>query len=86
MRGKRVLFIANSLDNAYTFRQVLSELGADIAVGSTQQIKKLFISEGPLDLVVFEARGSAWSSLDQVGASAESSGCPCNRGSGNLCS
>ena len=38
---KKVVFIADSLDNAYKFQQVLSTFGVEIAAGSTVQIKKL---------------------------------------------
>ena len=36
---KKVVFIADSLDNAYKFQQVLSTFGVEIAAGSTVQVK-----------------------------------------------
>ena len=74
--GKRVIFIADSLDNAYKFQQVLAELGVEIAAGSTMQIKKLLAPGSPFDLVVFEARGSALGHLGEVRSIAEGRSCP----------
>ena len=49
--GKRVIFIADSLDNAYKFQQVLSRFDVEIAAGSTVQVSKLLIgSKGILSL------------------------------------
>ena len=48
---KRVLFIANSLDNAYKFQRVLSELGVEIAAGSSERLKTLFAPGMDPDLV-----------------------------------
>ena len=73
---RRVLFIANSLDNAYKFQQVLSSLDVEISAGSTAQIKRLLGPGTDSDLVVFEARGSAWEHLEEVGLLVESRGCP----------
>lgn len=68
---KRVVFIADSLDNAYRFQQVLSQFDVDIAAGSTVQITKLLSRDEPCDLVIFEARGNARSHLSEVEALAE---------------
>lgn len=72
----RVVFIADSLDNAYKFQHVLSELEVEVAAGSTMQVKKLLAPEAPFDLIVFEARGSAFSSLAEVESLAEGRMCP----------
>ena len=72
---KRVIFIANSLDNAYKFRQVLAEFDVEIAAGSTLQTKRLFSQDTPPALTVFEARGSAWPNLEEVQSLAENCGC-----------
>ena len=71
---KRVLFIANSLDNAYKFQQVLSELDVEIAAGSTMQVKKLLAPGTHSDLVIFEARASAQTYLGEVGSLVEKAG------------
>ncbi len=49
---KKVVFIADSLDNAYKFQQVLSTFGVEIAAGSTVQIKKLLASTAHSDLII----------------------------------
>lgn len=71
---KQVLFIANSLDNAYKFQQVLSELDVDIAAGSTAQLKRLLAPGTHSDLVIFEARASAQSHLAEVESLVEKAG------------
>ncbi|MBQ3328577.1 MAG: winged helix-turn-helix domain-containing protein [Eggerthellaceae bacterium] len=73
---KKVVFIADSLDNAYKFQQVLSGLDVEIAAGSTVQIKKLLAPSARVDLIVFEARGSARASLGEVIALADDRSCP----------
>ena len=73
---KRVIFIADSLDNAYKFQHVLAELDVEISAGSTMQIKKLLAPGSAFDLVVFEARGSALGHLAEVRSIAESRPCP----------
>ena len=64
---KKVVFIADSLDNAHRFQQVLSALNVDVAAGSTVQLGKLLSAEVAPELVIFEARGNARSYLGQVG-------------------
>ena len=73
---KRVVFIADSLDNAYKFQQVLSAFDVDIAAGSTVQIKKLLAPGANYDLIIFEARGSAGSNLAEIEQLAEDRSCP----------
>ncbi|MBO4352608.1 MAG: winged helix-turn-helix domain-containing protein [Eggerthellaceae bacterium] len=73
---KKVVFIADSLDNAYKFQQVLSAFGVEIAAGSTVQIKKLLSATASCDLIIFEARGSAVDSAEEVIAIADEKGCP----------
>lgn len=74
--AKHVVFIADSLDNAYKFQQVLSGLDLEVSAGSTMQIKKLLAADGVFDLIVFEARGSALPSLSEVEAVADRRMCP----------
>ena len=73
---KRVVFVADSLDNAYKFQRVLSELGVEIAAGSTLQVKRLLQPGLNNDLVVFEARGAARTFLKEINSLVESCGCP----------
>ena len=73
---KKVVFIADSLDNAYKFQQVLSTFGVEIAAGSTVQIKKLLASTVHSDLIIFESRGSAADRTDEVISIADERGCP----------
>ena len=72
---KRVLFVANSLDNAYKFRQVLLELDVEIAAGSTAQIKRFFAPGLDYDLVILEARASALEYFAEIKLSVENRGC-----------
>ena len=66
MVRKKVAFIADSLDNAYRFQQVLSRLDVEIAAGSTLQIPKLLSSDCDYDLVIFESRGDAVRHMGEV--------------------
>ena len=73
---KRVVFIADSLDNAYKFQQVLAQFDVEIAAGSTMQVKKLLAPRADCALVIFEARGTASASLAEVSSIAEERLCP----------
>ncbi len=66
MQRKLVIFIADSLDNAYKFQQILSSLDVEVAVGSTAQYKTLFAQNPNYDLVVFEAIGDVRRGLSQL--------------------
>ena len=63
---KMVIFIADSLDNAHKFQQVLSGLDVDVAAGSSVQFKKLLAQHPSYDLVVYEARADALANVSQV--------------------
>ncbi len=65
MLSKQVVFIADSLDNAHKFQQVLAGMDVDVAAGSSLQIKKLLSQKPNCDLVIYEARNDA---LKEVGA------------------
>ena len=52
MQRKTVIFIADSLDNAHKFQQVLSKLDVDVAAGSSVQFKKLLAAHPSHDLVI----------------------------------
>ena len=74
--GKHVAFIADSLDNAYKFQQILSQFDVEVAAGSTMQVHKLLAPNAKLDLVIFEDRGSAGSSFNAIESFVEEHGCP----------
>ena len=52
MSRKHVAFIADSLDNAHLFQQVLSGLDVDVTPGSSVQIAKLLANPSDFDLVI----------------------------------
>lgn len=64
---KSVIFIADSLDNAHKFQQVLASLDVDVAAGPSVQFKKLLVQHPSCDLVVYEVRGGG-ATLAQVEA------------------
>lgn len=64
--SKKVLFIANSLDNAFKYQQVLFNLGVEVSAGSTRQVKAFLGPGAAADLVIFEARESAQAHLPEV--------------------
>ena len=68
MQRKTVIFIADSLDNAHKFQQVLSKLDVDVAAGSSVQFKKLLAAHPSHDLVIYEARGDALGTVASVDA------------------
>ncbi|MEA5020584.1 MAG: winged-helix domain-containing protein [Gordonibacter sp.] len=63
---KSVIFVADSLDNAHKFQQVLSGLDVDVAAGSSAQFEKLLAQNSGYDLVVLEARGDATTRIAQA--------------------
>lgn len=68
MQRKTVIFVADSLDNAHKFQQVLSSFDVSVAAGSSAQLKKLLAQHPSHDLVIYEARGDALANLAQVEA------------------
>lgn len=61
-----MLFIADSLDNAHKFQQVLSHLDADVVAGSSLQFKKLLMQHPAADLVVYEIRPDSPVNVGQI--------------------
>lgn len=59
MPRKKVIFIADSLDNAHKFKAVLLALDVDVVAGSSSQFKKLLTQHPDHDLVIFELSGEA---------------------------
>ncbi len=74
--GKHIVFIADSLDNAYKFQQVLSDFDVDISAGSTLQVGKLLGEGSRFDLIIFEARGAALGQLGAIESKADETGSP----------
>lgn len=70
---QQVVFIANSLDNAFTFQDVLGRFDVNITAGSTTRAEKM-VSEA-CDLVVFEACGSALRQLEDIKVLCSKCGC-----------
>lgn len=76
MQRKKVIFIADSLDNAHKFQQVLSSLDVEVAAGSSVQFKKLLAQCPGHDLVIYEARGDALENVAQAEAMLVEEGSP----------
>lgn len=68
MRRKLVIFVADSLDNAHKFQQVLAHLDVEVAAGSSAHLERLLVQHPSYDLVVYEARGDAFSNMGRVEA------------------
>lgn len=68
MARKKVIFVADSLDNAHRFKQVLSNLDVDVVAGSSLQFRKLLAANPSHDLVIFEARSDAAKEVADVEA------------------
>ncbi len=68
MQRKSVIFIADSLDNAHKFQQVLAGLDVDVVAGSSAQFKRLLSQNPAHDLVIYEARGDAFDDVAQAEA------------------
>lgn len=51
---KKVVFIADSLDNAHKFQAVLSSLDVEVAAGSSLQFKKILSDNPSYDLIIYE--------------------------------
>lgn len=68
MQRKNVIFIADSLDNAHKFQQVLSHMDVEVCAGSSVQFRKLLSQNPSHDLVIYEARGDALANVAQVEA------------------
>ena len=51
---KKVVFVADSLDNAHKFQAVLSGLDVEVVAGSSLQFKKLLSDNPSYDLIIYE--------------------------------
>ena len=76
MQHKHVTFIADSLDNAYKFRQVLSNMDVDVTAGSSLQFKKLLSQKKNCDLVIYETRNNAMAEVSSAEQILVECGCP----------
>ena len=54
MGKERIIFIADSLDNAYRLQHVLATMNVDVAAGSSKQFDRLLASVSPCSLVIYE--------------------------------
>lgn len=66
MQRKTVIFIAESLDTAHKFQQVLSGFDVNVAAGSSVQFRKLLAAHPVHDLVIYEIRGDSLASVASV--------------------
>lgn len=64
--GTSAVFIADSLDNARKFKQVLSEMDVSVFAGSSAQARKLLQSNPLCDLVIVEARGDVGAQTSMI--------------------
>lgn len=63
---KKVIFIADSLDNAHKFQVILSKLDVDVAAGSSLQFSNLLKHNPSYDLVIYELMGDSLQNLAQI--------------------
>ncbi len=63
---KRVVFVADSLDNAHKFQAVLSGLDVDVTAGSSLQLKKLLRDNSSFDLIIYELPVGSAQALDEI--------------------
>ena len=76
MTTLQVAFIASSLESAYKYQRVLSDLGANVAPRSIAQMKTLFSPGTVFDLAIFEAIERASSHVSEMRLIAENQGIP----------
>lgn len=66
MPRKKVIFIADSLDNAHRIKDVLVNLDVDVEAGSSLQFKKLLLLNPDHDLIIYEVRGDALKEISEI--------------------
>lgn len=64
--SKKVIFIADSLDSAHRFQQVLSKMDVEVTAGSSLHLRQLFASNPDCDLVIYEALRHVQSSVVEI--------------------
>lgn len=57
MASKKVLFVADSLDNAHKFHDVLVDFDVEVVAGSLMQLNRLISANPDVDLVIMQAHG-----------------------------
>ena len=64
MQRKQVLFVADGLDDAHLFRQVLGGLDVDVVAGGTSQLERLLSDNPGVSLLIFDSPTMARSLAD----------------------
>lgn len=64
--AENVIFVADSLDNAHKFQQVLSSMDVGVSAGSSMQFRKLLSQQAHCDLVIFEVRSDVAETLQRL--------------------
>ncbi len=64
--AKSVIFIADSLDNAQRFKEILAGMDVSVTAGSSQQTRRLLQANPSSDLVILEARGDIGTQISSV--------------------
>lgn len=68
MMSKKVMFIADSLDTAHRFQQVLSQMDVEVVAGSSLNMSNLAASNPDSDLVIYEIQSRAIGSIAETEA------------------
>lgn len=66
MQRKHVIFIADSLDNAHKFQQVLSAFDVQVSAGSSIQFERLIKEHPHYDLIIYELNNDILQKLSAV--------------------
>lgn len=74
MMRKQVIFIADSLDNAHTYHQVLQALDVGVSAGSSIQFNRLLQEKIGCDLVIYEIREQGEGDIAQIEQTLEAHG------------
>lgn len=64
--SRSVIFVADSLDNAHKFQQVLSKMDLEVNVGSSAHFKNLFSQNCACDLVIYEINRNVKETVSEV--------------------
>lgn len=64
--SKKVAFIADSLDSAHKFHNVLSKIDVEVTAGSTSGLKRFFSDNPDCDLVIYEVGGDVATNVSQI--------------------
>lgn len=77
MARKQVAFVADSLDNAYTFQNALSDMDVDVVAWSSARFEKATAQRFDFDLLIYEISGNVSEVLHRLERvlSSESNAC-----------